>query len=80
MRKLSNKCQIIAITHQPQIASQAHHHFNVAKTESDERTITTISKLNDDERIIEVAALMSGESVTAASLQSARELILSVDE
>ena len=80
MRKLSNQCQIIAITHQPQIASQAHHHFKVAKTESAERTITTISKLNHDEHISEVAALMSGASVTAASLQSARELILSVDE
>jgi DNA repair protein RecN (Recombination protein N) len=76
MRKLSHKCQIIAITHQPQIASQAHVHFKVHKTERDNRTISTITRLNEHEHVQEVAGLMSGAHITDATLQSARELIL----
>ena len=75
MRKLSTKCQIIAITHQPQIASQAHHHFKVHKTEREDRTISTILRLNEQEHVHEVAGLMSGAQITDATLQSARELI-----
>jgi DNA repair protein RecN (Recombination protein N) len=75
MRKLSSYCQIIAITHQPQIASQAHHHFKVSKMEMNERTITTIHSLDEEAHIKEVATLMSGSTITAASIQSARELV-----
>jgi DNA repair protein RecN (Recombination protein N) len=75
MRRLSSTCQIIAITHQPQIASQAHHHFKVAKTESADRTITSITKLNEEQHILEVATLMSGATVTSAAIESARQLI-----
>ncbi|TVQ66236.1 MAG: DNA repair protein RecN [Balneolaceae bacterium] len=75
MRKLSEHCQIIAITHQPQIASQAHKHYRVAKVEEGERTLTRIEPLNSDEHIREVAALMSGEQITESALASARELI-----
>lgn len=79
MRKLSSYCQIIAITHQPQIASQAHHHFKVSKIETENRTITTINLLDDDAHITEVASLMSGSTVTAASIQNARELVSAVE-
>ena len=75
MRRLSSTCQIIAITHQPQIASQAHHHFKVAKAESADRTITSITKLDDDAHILEVATLMSGATVTSAAIESAKQLI-----
>ena len=75
MRKLSQQCQIIAITHQPQIASQAHVHYKVHKSEKDERTVSTIVRLDDQEHIREVASLMSGAQITEASLQSARELV-----
>jgi len=75
MRSLSENCQIIAITHQPQIASQAHHHYKVEKVESDARTITRIVPLNDEEHIQEVAGLMSGAEISDAALNSARELI-----
>jgi len=75
MRRLSAHCQIIAITHQPQIASQAHHHFKVSKTETTERTITTILALSHEDHILEVATLMSGASVTPAAIESARELV-----
>lgn len=78
MRKLAGICQIIAITHQPQIASQAHHHFKVMKSETADRTITTMTLLSPDEHVTEVASLMSGANVTSSSLQSARELISAV--
>ncbi len=75
MRKLSEYCQIVAITHQPQIASQAHRHYRVQKVEQAERTITRIVPLSDEEHIHEVASLMSGEEITDSALTSARELI-----
>lgn len=75
MRKLSEYCQIVAITHQPQIASQAHKHYKVAKHETGDRTITTIEPLSEEEHIREVAGLMSGEEITDSALTSARELV-----
>jgi len=75
MRKLSEYCQIVAITHQPQIASQAHKHYRVEKVEEGERTITKIIPLSEEEHIHEVASLMSGEEITDSALTSARELI-----
>ncbi|MEQ9309486.1 MAG: DNA repair protein RecN [Balneolaceae bacterium] len=75
MRVLSNHCQIVAITHQPQIASQAHHHFKVAKFEDHDRTITKILPLSQKEHIHEVASLMSGSEISESALNSAKELI-----
>lgn len=75
MRGLSKRCQIIAITHLPQIASQSHHHYRVLKAEEDERTVTRIEPLFDKEHIREIARLMSGDLITQSSLDSARELI-----
>jgi DNA repair protein RecN (Recombination protein N) len=75
MRNLSEHCQIVAITHQPQIASQAHKHYRVLKIEEGERTITRIEALSEEQHIHEVASLMSGEEITDSALNSARELI-----
>jgi DNA repair protein RecN (Recombination protein N) len=75
MRTLSEHCQIIAITHQPQIASQAHVHYKVHKSEKDDRTVSTILRLDDEEQIREVASLMSGAQITETTLQSAKELV-----
>jgi DNA repair protein RecN (Recombination protein N) len=75
MRELSAHCQIIAITHQPQIASQAHHHYRVEKKELGDRTVSLITALNEQEHIREVAGLMSGEQITDSAMNSAKELI-----
>ena len=75
MRQLSDYCQIIAITHQPQIASQAHHHYKVDKQETENRTITKILSLTNEEHIREVASLMRGSEISESSLKSAEELI-----
>ena len=75
LKKLSSLHQIIAITHLPQIAGLADTHFAVEKTENGSRTATRLRKLNVEERVREVAKLMSGASVTEAGLKSARELM-----
>ena len=76
MNELAASCQIIAITHQPQIASQANNHFRVEKSEAEGRTVTRIIPLSEEEHVREVAGLMSGEEITEAAINSARELIV----
>lgn len=75
MKKLSKHCQILAITHQPQIAAQADHHYRVEKYDEGERTTTQIVRLDPEEHVREVAALMSGSVITEAALASARAMI-----
>ena len=75
MKGLSQFHQVIAITHLPQIAGFADCHFAVEKSESKQRTSSTIRKLGEEERIQEVARLLSGEELTEASLNGAREFI-----
>jgi DNA repair protein RecN (Recombination protein N) len=75
LKSLSQFHQVISITHLPQIAGFADCHFAVEKNESKNRTSTSIHKLSDQERVREVARLLSGEKVTEASLNGAKELI-----
>jgi DNA repair protein RecN (Recombination protein N) len=75
LKNLSSYHQVISITHLPQIASQADHHYSIEKVTQNERVISSIKKLPESERITEIAKLLSGEKITEASLKSARELI-----
>jgi DNA repair protein RecN (Recombination protein N) len=75
LKNLSQFHQVISITHLPQIAGLADCHFSVEKNETKDRTSSTIRKLNAEERINEVAKLLSGEEITEASLNGAKELI-----
>jgi DNA repair protein RecN (Recombination protein N) len=75
LKSLANFYQVISITHLPQIAGLADHHFIVEKNTNDGRVVSSIKQLNEKERVREVAKLMSGENVTEASLEGARELI-----
>ncbi|HEY7752030.1 MAG TPA: DNA repair protein RecN [Ignavibacteriaceae bacterium] len=75
LQELSKYHQIISITHLPQIAGLANHHFSISKISRDSRVISSIKKLHNEERITEVAKLLSGEKVTESSLESARELV-----
>ena len=67
--------QIIAITHLPQIAAKGTHHYKVYKADTDTRTETHIRLLNDEERITEIASMVSGKNVTEAALKTAKELL-----
>lgn len=75
LKELSKHHQIIAITHLPQIAGLADHHYFVMKQEKDNRSTTSIKELNPEERINEVAKLLGGEVITDANLKSAKELM-----
>lgn len=75
MKSLSRFHQVIAITHLPQIAGLADVHFAVEKIEDGKRARTRLRKLELEERVEEVARLMSGAEVTEAGLAGARELM-----
>lgn len=76
MREMSAHRQIIAITHLPQIAAQGKHHYKVYKADTDKRTETHISRLTEDERITEIASMLSGKDLSDAAIQTAQELLL----
>jgi DNA repair protein RecN (Recombination protein N) len=75
LKSLSQFHQLVAITHLPQIAGLADTHFVVEKSEREKRTRTRLRKLALEERVEEVAKLMSGAQVTDAGLRGARELM-----
>jgi len=75
MKALSSNHQIICITHLQQIASQADYHFKVYKEVSKNRTITKIKLLSRDERIKEIARMMSGKKISDLTLEHAAEMI-----
>jgi DNA repair protein RecN (Recombination protein N) len=75
LRELGERNQVLTITHLPQIASEASSHMVVAKATSDERTITSIQRVEGEERSRELARMLSGR-VDEASLAHARELLV----
>lgn len=75
LRNLSEFHQIITITHLPQIAGFSNAHFVVEKKIKDGKAVTTIRKLKEEEKVYEVAKLISGEEITPASIENAKELI-----
>jgi DNA repair protein RecN (Recombination protein N) len=75
LKKLASYHQIIAITHLPQIAALANTHYAVEKNVVNDRVISVVRKLSEDERLKEVAKLLSGEEITETGLMTAKELI-----
>jgi len=75
LRKLSGRHQVICITHLPQIASAAAHHFRVDKKVEKERTFTLVESLSREDRVTEIARLVAGSRLTEASLGTAREML-----
>lgn len=75
MKELSLNHQLISITHQPQIAARANSHYFVYKSIKGNKVATSIRELDNDERIMAIAQMMSGEKPTAAALENAREMV-----
>lgn len=75
MKEMATHRQIIAITHLPQIAAIGEHHYKVYKTDTDKRTETHISRLTDDERIIEIASMLSGNNPSQEAVSNAKQLL-----
>ncbi len=75
IERLSDHLQVINITHLPQVASKGRHHYHVYKEDTAEATNTRIRRLDDQERVEEIAKMLSGSTVTAPALQQARTLL-----
>jgi DNA repair protein RecN (Recombination protein N) len=75
MERLARNLQVITITHLPQIASKGKSHYFVYKDDSSEATFTRIRKLNDSERVMEIAKMLSGDNPGESAQQNARELL-----
>ena len=77
MAVIGHHHQVLCITHLPQIAAKGKDHYFVYKEDTDERTVTRIRKMNKEERVKEIARMLSGASLTSASIANAKELLKS---
>lgn len=75
LKKMARHHQLIAISHLPQIAAKAEHHYRVFKEADAEATFTKIQRLDDKGRVEEIAKLLSGETISDAALKTAKELM-----
>jgi DNA repair protein RecN (Recombination protein N) len=75
LKSFSRSAQILNITHLPQIAAKGDAHFMVYKFEKEGKTFTSIKRLNEKERVEELAKMVSGEGVTDTTLKTAQELL-----
>ncbi len=75
MREMARDMQVIAITHLPQIAAKGAEHYNVFKDDSAETTATYIRKLSDNERVMEIARMLSGAETTAQAVENAKVML-----
>lgn len=75
MQEMSGRMQVISISHLPQIASAGKCHLKVYKEDNPSHTISRIKKLNLEERVTEIAGMISGSEITAAARETARNLL-----
>jgi DNA repair protein RecN (Recombination protein N) len=76
LRDLAGRHQVICITHLPQIASFASHHYRIDKSVEKDRTFTTVRQLDFEGRVDEISRLLSGSRITPTAVENARELLL----
>ena len=76
LKTMSNYMQVINITHLPQIASKGTSHFLVFKNETEYDVVTSMRLLSNDERILEIAKMLSGDKPTTAAIENAKSLML----
>lgn len=75
IKQIANECQVIAITHLPQVASSADNQLYIYKEEVDGRTLTRVNKMNKSDRILQIAKMISGEKVSSFALEQAKDLL-----
>lgn len=75
MSTMSQQMQVITITHLPQIAAKGNQHYKVYKEEVNNSTTSSLKKLSADERIVEIAEMLSGKDISDSALTHARELL-----
>ena len=75
LKEVSSYQQVICITHLAQIAGFADTHYTVAKSTREGRTVTSMERLSADERVMEIARMLSGERITETTINHAKEII-----
>lgn len=75
MNSIASHCQVVTITHQPQIAAKARHHFSVEKTIQNGQTTTRVKYLNDSERIEEISRMLGGNKISSVVKKHAAEML-----
>ena len=75
MKEISKNIQVITITHLPQVAAKGDNHFKVYKQDTDESTFSAVRQLDNKERVMEIAAMLSGDKVSEAAINNARTLL-----
>lgn len=77
MRDMGNDMQVLVITHLPQVAAKGNAHFKVYKRDDESRTFTNVKRLTEEERVKEIASMLSGSEVKESALAAARDLLKS---
>ena len=75
LRQLGDKCQVLCVTHLPQVACHGHHQFNVEKFTVDDKTETKMTALSQEERVAALARLLGGSEITDLALANAQEML-----
>ena len=75
MKQMSKTSQVITITHLPQIAAKGDSHFKVFKEEINQETITNMVRLNQEDRIVEIAQMLAGKEMTSSAIAHAKQLL-----
>lgn len=75
MKEMSKKLQVMSVTHLPQVAASGHNHIKVYKADDNEKTVSHIKQLETEERIKEIAGMLSGDTINEIALENARLLL-----
>lgn len=80
LRKLGDRCQVLCVTHLPQVAAQGHYHVKVSKQSSDNKTLAESRTLTNEESLEEIARMLGGVKITKRTLAHAREMLAAVED
>jgi len=79
LRAVAARAQVLCVTHLPQVASQGHHHLRVARTAAEEQSLATLARLDNKERVEEIARMLGGIDITGKTRAAAREMLSTAD-
>jgi len=80
LRTLGKRCQVLCVTHLPQVAAQGHQHIKVSKQSSDNKTLAESRTLTKKESLEEIARMLGGVKITKRTLDHAKEMLASVKD
>jgi DNA repair protein RecN (Recombination protein N) len=75
LKSLSDRAQVLVVTHSPQVAAKGAHHWQVSKRVENGATLSSVVTLSADERVEEIARMLAGDTVTQAAREAARSLL-----